>query len=450
MKLTFLGAAGTVTGSRYLLETRGGRFLVDCGLFQGIKAYRERNWDDPPFEPSSIDAVILTHAHIDHTGWLPLLVRKGYRGPVYCTPATKELCAIMLPDSGYLQEEEARYLNEHNLSKHSPALPLYTRENAEKSLELLRPVPFEAPHDAGSARLTFTRAGHILGSASVHLQAEGKTIVFSGDIGRQCDPVMRPPVPFDCADYLVVESTYGNRRHADTDPADELGEVIRRTVDRGGIVVIPSFAVGRSQMLLHLIARLVRAGAVPQVPTYLNSPMAINATSIYCEHAGEHRLNEKECHRMFAAAEMVKSPEASRALNTNDGPSIIISASGMATGGRVVHHLKTMLPDPRNTVLFAGFQAPGTRGEALVNGVDEVKIHGRYIPVRAEIVNLHNVSAHADYVELLEWLGHCNGRPRRTFITHGEPSAADAMRQHIRDNLGWSVHIPEYRESVEL
>jgi len=450
MKLTFLGAAGTVTGSRYLLETQGKKFLIDCGLFQGIKAYRQRNWDDPPFDPATIDAVVLTHAHIDHTGWLPRLARQGYRGPVYCTSATRDLSGIMLPDSGYLQEEEARYLNEHKLSKHSPALPLYTREDAQKSLRLLRSVAFDTEHEACGVSIRFTRAGHILGSASVHVRAGGKTLLFSGDIGRQCDPLMRPPVSFDRADYLVVESTYGNRRHAHTDPAEQLGEVIRRTIEREGIVVIPSFAVGRSQMLLHLIARLEESGDIPTVPTYLNSPMAIDATHIYCEHAGEHRLNEQECHRMFATAEMVKSPEASRALNTNDGPAIIISASGMATGGRVVHHLKTMLPDPRNTVLFAGFQAPGTRGEALVHGVDEVKIHGQYVPVRAEIVNLHNVSAHGDYVEILEWLGQCGCRPQTTFIVHGEPAAADAMRQHIRDNLGWTAQIPEYRESVEL
>jgi metallo-beta-lactamase family protein len=451
MKLTFYGAAGTVTGSKYLLETGSKALLIDCGLFQGIKTYRERNWDDPPFDLDGIDAVILTHAHIDHTGYLPRLVKQGYSGPVYSTLATLELCQVLLPDSGYLQEEEAKYLNKHRLSRHEPALPLYTQEEAEKSLKFFQTVGFAETIDLGDGvSFRFFRAGHILGSAYVELTAGGKTIIFSGDIGRQDDPMMRPPVPFERADYLVVESTYGNRRHPDIDPAVELGDVIRRTAERGGTVVIPSFAVGRAQLILHLISELSKTGEIPEVPVYLNSPMAINATNIYCAHAGEHKLDETQCGEMFAIAEMVKSPVASRALNTNQGPAVIVSASGMATGGRVVHHLKTLLPDPRNTVIFAWFQAPGTRGEALVNRVEEVKIHGEYVPVRAEIADLDNMSAHGDYLEILDWLGQCGNRPQRTFITHGEPAAADAFRQHIRDNLGWSAQVPQHGESVSL
>ncbi len=450
MRLTFLGAAGTVTGSRYLLETRTTRLMIDCGLFQGIKRLRELNWADPPYDPADVDAVVLTHAHLDHTGWLPVLARGGFEGPVFCTGATAQLCGILLPDSGHLQEEEAEYLNRHRLSKHHPALPLYTREQAQRTLGRLRTAAFEEPFDVGDARVTFFRAGHILGSAWVRVEAEGLTLLFSGDVGRPIDPVMRPPVPPVAADVVLVESTYGNRRHEPVDPADQLADIVRRTFDRGGVLLIPSFAVGRSQLILHLLARLTDDGRIPRVPTYLNSPMAIDATEIYCEHAGEHRLDEAQCRRMFAAAEMVRSSEASKALNTTEGPAVIISASGMATGGRVVHHLKALLPDPRHTVLFAGFQAPGTRGEALVSGAEEVRIHGQDVVVRAEIVNLHNVSAHADRDELIAWLASGRLAPRRVFVVHGEPAAADALRQRLHARFGWNARVPHYRETVEL
>jgi len=450
MKLTFLGAAGTVTGSKYLLDTGERRILIDCGLFQGRKEYRLRNWEDPPFDPQDIDAVVLTHAHIDHTGFLPVLYKHGYRGPIYSTVGTFELCEILLPDSGYLQEEEARYLNKHRLSKHEPALPLYTQEEAEACLKLFRAADMDSPLGIDGVDVHFTRAGHILGSACVHVTAKGRRIVFSGDIGRQHDAVMRPPVPFDEADYLVVESTYGNRLHEGIDPAAELRDVIRRTTERKGTVVIPAFAVGRTQAILHLISELLKAGEIPDVPVFLNSPMAIDATHIYCKHAGEHRLNEDQCGEMFRVADMVKSTEASKALNTNDGPAVIVSASGMATGGRVVHHLKTLLPHPDNTIVFAGFQAPGTRGDTLVKGAETVKIHGQVVRVRAKILDLDNMSAHADYEELLEWMGQCGCTPNRTFITHGEPDAARAFHDHIEEKLGWKCHIPRHEETVEL
>jgi metallo-beta-lactamase family protein len=451
MKLSFFGAAGTVTGSKYLLTVGRKRILVDCGLFQGIKTYRERNWAATPFDPKRLDAVVLTHAHLDHSGYLPVLVKNGYRGPVYCTTATFELCRILLRDSGYLQEEEARFLNKKRLTKHTPALPLYTQAEAEATLKRFETVPFDTDLELGrGARVRMTRAGHILGSACVQLNVRGRTIVFSGDVGRPDDPVMRPPVPIAHADYLVVESTYGNRRHPPVDPETVLRKAIQRTVGRSGTLVIPAFAVGRTQTVLHLIAQLRKRGRLPEVPVYLNSPMAINATGVYCDHAGEHRLSERLCAESFAVAEFVRTKEASKALNTNDGPAVIVSASGMATGGRVVHHLKTLLPDPRNTVLFTGFQAPGTRGEALLSGAEEVKIHGEYVPVRAEIVELPNLSAHADYLELLDWLGHFERGPRRTFITHGEPAAADAFRHHLMSNLGWPCHIPEHKETVTL
>jgi metallo-beta-lactamase family protein len=451
MQIDFLGAAGTVTGSKYLVTVNQRRIMIDCGLFQGVKNVRQRNWDDPPFDPASIDAIVLTHAHIDHTGYLPVMCKRGYRGPIYSSPATLELCRILLPDSGYLQEEEAHFLNKHKATKHDPALPLYTQKEAEETLKYFKPVAFDTDVELnGGISFRYTRAGHILGSACIHLQAEGKTILFSGDVGRPNDPVMKAPVPAKHADYLVVESTYGNRLHPEVDPTIELSEVIARTVARMGVVVIPSFAVGRTQSMLHLMAELRDAGAIPEVPIYLNSPMAINATEIYCAHAGEHRLNVQQCGEMFRIAEMVRSPEASKALNSTDGPAIIISASGMATGGRVVHHLKTLLPDRRNTVVFVGFQAPGTRGEAMLSGAEEVKIHGQLVPVRAEIVELQGLSAHADYNELLGWLGNIDPAPSRVFVTHGEPRAADAFRQKLQHQLGWHAEIPEYRETVTI
>ncbi|HEX5133222.1 MAG TPA: MBL fold metallo-hydrolase [Candidatus Krumholzibacteria bacterium] len=447
MKISFLGAAGTVTGSKYLLENGKQKILIDCGLFQGLKNLRKRNWDEPPFDVAEIDAVVLTHAHIDHTGYLPVIAKKGYRGPVYCTAATKDLCGILLPDSGHLQEEEARFLTKHKYARHDPALPLYTREDAEACLSLLRPVEFDTEMDLGDG-LTFRYrpAGHILGAAWVTFVQNGFRVVFSGDVGRHDDPLMRPPVPIEHADVLICESTYGNRRHPDTNPADELRDVIRRTHARGGTLVIPAFAVGRTQALLHLISELGKAGAIPKQPVYLNSPMAIDATNIYCAHADEHKLTDAMCGEMFSAAEFIRSEEASRALNTTDGPAIIIAGSGMATGGRVVHHLRTLLPDPINTVLLAGFQAPGTRGEALHHHAESVKIFGEYVPVRAEIKELHAMSAHADYVELINWLRSVKSKPKRVFITHGETTAADAFRKHLDREFGWDAEIPEYRE----
>jgi len=451
MNLAFYGAAGTVTGSKYLLTNSNKKVLVDCGLFQGLKTLRQRNWEDPPFDIAEIDAVVLTHAHIDHTGYLPVLSKKGYRGPVYCTPATRDLCGIMLPDSGHLQEEEAHYLTRHKYSKHDPALPLYTREDAENCLKLIRTVPFDEDFDLGQGlRFRYSRAGHILGSAWVTFMQDGFRVVFSGDVGRQDDPIMRPPVPIENADVLLCESTYGDRLHPETHPAVMLRDVIRRTAKRGGTVVIPAFAVGRTQALLHIISELHKAGEIPNIPVFLNSPLAIDATNIYCEHAGEHKLNEQMCGDMFHIAEFVRSEEASRALNSRDDSAVILAGSGMATGGRVVHHLRMLLPDAANTVLLAGFQAPGTRGEALQNHADEVKIFGEYVPVRAEVVELQAMSAHADYQELLAWLSSIRSKPKRVFITHGEPASADAFRKKADRRFGWRAEVPEYKQIVRL
>ena len=452
MKLAFLGGTGTVTGSKYAVTHDGRTLLVDCGLFQGYKPLRLRNWAPLPVSPASLASVVLTHAHLDHTGYLPLLAKQGFRGPVYCTPATSELAAILLPDSGHLQEEEAEYANRRGFSKHHPALPLYTQEDAERSLRLFEPVPFDREFEpAPGVCVQFSSSGHILGSAFVTLRARERTLVFSGDLGRPHDSIMRPPARIDAADYLLIESTYGNRLHKSVDPREQLGDVIRRTAARGGVVVVPSFAVGRAQALLYAIHLLKQEGAIPPLlPVYLNSPMAADATDIYHRHRAEHRLTPQQCEAMCRAATIVNSADESRALNGKQFPMVIIAASGMATGGRVLHHLKAFAPDPRNTILFSGYQAGGTRGASIVQGATEVKIHGAYVPVRAEVAQLDNLSAHADYAETLEWLRGFASRPKRTFVTHGEPDAADALRRRIADTLGWACELPEYRDTIEL
>ena len=451
LELTFLGATGTVTGSKYLLRASGQAVMVDCGLFQGLKQLRLRNWSPLPIRASDVQAVVLTHAHLDHTGYLPLLVKQGFPGPVHASAATAELCAILLPDSGHLQEEEARYANKRGFSKHKPALPLYTVEDAQSCLKRFAPVRFNEEIDiATSFKTRFMPAGHIVGASIVSLSAGGARIVFSGDLGRSDDAVMRPPSRVEETDYLVVESTYGNRRHPSGDAEEEFADHLNRALRRDGVVIVPSFAVGRAQTLLHFIARLKARRAIPDVPVFLNSPMAMNATRIYCEYRSEHRLTQEECTAACSAAKTVNTPDESRALNARSGPMIIISASGMVTGGRVVHHIKAFAPDPRNMILLPGFQAAGTRGASLASGADAVKIHGEYIPVRAEVVRMDGLSAHADYAEILEWLKGFTKPPRETFVTHGEPAAADEMRRRIVETLGWKVRVPEYGEKMNL
>jgi metallo-beta-lactamase family protein len=451
MKITFLGATGTVTGSKYLVECGTTRVLVDCGLFQGLKQLRLRNRAPLPFEPRDVDAVLLTHAHLDHSGYLPLLVKNGFRGPVYCTSATRDFCAILLPDSGHLQEEEAGFANRHGFSRHSPALPLYTRADAERCLGQFEPR--ECGNEtvlSDDLRFRLHPAGHLLGAAMVHLFGGGSDTLFSGDLGRPQDLLLPPPTVIEEASHLVVESTYGNRLHTDSDPLDLLEKVVTSTARRGGSVVIPSFAVGRAQLVLLLLHQLKSAGRIPNMPVFLDSPMAIRATEVFSRHVADHRLERTECDAVCATAKVVNSVEESKAIDRMQFPRIILSASGMATGGRVLHHLKVLAPDPRNTVLFVGFQAAGTRGAAMIAGAKSVKIHGQYVPVRAEVAVLDNLSGHADYREILEWLGHFRRPPRSTFITHGEPVAADALRLRIEERLGWHCVVPEYRESVEL
>lgn len=451
MKLTFLGATGTVTGSKYLLASGTKKILVDCGLFQGYKQLRLRNWAGLPVDPRKIDAVVLTHAHIDHSGYLPLLIKNGFSGRVYSTHATRDLCGILLPDSGHLQEEEAEFANRHGFSKHSPARPLYTEEDGKRALRAFTPVAFghDVPLDK-HLTLRFSPSGHILGSAFVLIKDASTSILFSGDIGRPNELIMPAPEKIAGADYLVLESTYGDRRHDVTDPRKIMASIIQRTAKRKGVVIIPAFAVGRAQTLLYYIHLLKAERAIPDIPVYLNSPMATDVTRIYHKYRSEHRLTPEQCDAMCSAARIVNSAEESIQLNEKPGPMIIISASGMATGGRVVHHLKKFAPDPRNTILFAGFQAGGTRGATIMSGAESVKIHGEYVPVRAEVAAIDNLSAHADYQEILDWLSHFKKPPRATFITHGEPSASDALRHRVEETMRWRCTVPEYRQSVKL
>ena len=451
MRLTFMGAAGTVTGSRYLVEHEGKRVLVDCGLFQGLKQLRLRNREPFPVPAASIDAVVLTHAHIDHSGYLPALARQGFAGPVYATAATRDLSAVMLPDSGHLQEEDAYYANRHGFSKHHPALPLYTEEDARQVLPRFRTRSFgEAFEPVPGLEVRFSLAGHILGAASVHVQGDGQSLLFSGDLGRDDDILMRPPEAPPAADCVVLESTYGDRMHEPADAATQFAEVINRTAARGGIVVVPAFAVGRAQALLYLLATLKQAHRIPDLPVFLNSPMAADVTAIYHRHRGEHRLDPEQCSLMCHAAKVVNTVEESRKLNDMRFPSVIVSASGMATGGRVVHHLKAFAPDPRNTILLAGYQAAGTRGASLAGGAREIKIHGEYVKVRAEVASLGSLSAHADRGELLRWIGRLPAPPKRVFLTHGEPVAADSLRLAIEERHQWPCSVAEQMQAVDL
>ena len=449
--LQFLGAAGTVTGSRYLVESSGKRILVDCGLFQGYKLLRERNRANFPVPPESIDTLLLTHAHLDHSGYIPALVRNGFRGKVICTPATLDLCSLLLPDSGHLQEEEAKYARKKGYSKHSDPAPLYTAEDAEVALKRFVAHDFDSEVEvAEGIRARFHHAGHLLGAAQISLELEGTKLHFSGDLGRVHDPMLRPPQPLQEADVLVCESTYGNRAHARVDAEAELAPIIRRVAARGGVIVIAAFAVGRAQGLMLHIARLRQRGEIPAIPVYLNSPMAIDATEIYHRYHDEHHVTDAECQAMYELATMVRTVDESKALNMRKGPMIIISASGMLTGGRVLHHLLAFGADPRNAILLSGYQAGGTRGAALAAGADHLRIFGQDVPIHAEVVALGSFSGHADADEIMAWMAGATREPRNVYVTHGDPDASDALRARIGRELGWPVRVPEHLERVNL
>ncbi|MCH8179423.1 MAG: MBL fold metallo-hydrolase [Proteobacteria bacterium] len=449
--LTFYGATATVTGSKTLVEVAGKRLLVDCGLFQGFKTLRERNWAPLPFDPASLDAVLLTHAHIDHSGALPLLMRQGFKGRIWTSAASRELCEILLQDTAHLQEEEARYRNRHGATKHSPAQPLYTVQDARHSLEHMHAIGHDGMLQLGDGvEVQFTSAGHILGASSVRVAHEGRSVLFSGDLGRDDDLVMLPPTTGQQADWVVVESTYGDRQHIDVDPVEQLGDIVRRTAARGGVVIIPAFAVGRTQGLLYALYRLRQAGAIPELPVVLDSPMGIAATGLYERHCELHRLSREECDGIRHMTRFVRDVEESKALMRQRYPMVIIAGSGMVTGGRVLHHLANYGPHTRNSVVLSGFQAGGTRGAALADGAKAVKLFGEYVSIRAEVTQIEGLSAHADQSGLLGWLQALGQAPQQVFVTHGEPQAADTLRLRITETLGWKARVPDYRETFRL
>jgi metallo-beta-lactamase family protein len=450
IELGFHGAAGTVTGSRYVLRSRDAQILVDCGLFQGYKHLRLRNRAAFPVPPNGIDAVVLTHAHIDHTGYLPAFVRDGYDGAIIGTAATCDLAAILLRDSAHLQEEEAAQANRHGWTKHKPALPLYTAFDAERAIAHLESRDFGVPFSAAGFSHTFRHAGHILGAASLTVERDGVTVAFSGDLGRTHDPLLPAPVKVAHADYVVLESTYGDRTHPRDDVQSALGEIVRRTSARGGAVIIPSFAVGRAQSVLYHLHALRTRGDIPHLPIFIDSPMAGSVTRLMHTHAADHLLSAEQCREVFDAATITNSVQESKAIDRRNGPMIIISASGMMTGGRVLYHVERFGGDHRNTILLVGHQAGGTRGEALLRGARQLRIHGRHVPIHAEVAMLPGLSAHADADELMSWLRGFESAPRRVFLTHGEPPAADALRLRIEEELGWPVTVPEHNDVVRL
>ncbi|MEO6334950.1 MAG: MBL fold metallo-hydrolase [Pyrinomonadaceae bacterium] len=464
-KITFYGGVGTVTGSKYLLENNGRKILVDCGLFQGLKELRERNWQDPAFDPRSIDAVIITHAHIDHTGWLPRLVNLGFQGPVFTSKATADLLKILLPDSARLQEEDADYRNRHNLTRHSPALPLYDENDARRTLELVRPVANDgaAIDVAEGFKAGFLVAGHIIGASMVLVEmntptaATGSTrFLFSGDLGHYDQPIVKDPAPPPACDYLMVESTYGNRLHGDVSSDDQMARIINEAAGRNAPILIPAFAVGRTQEVLYLLRELEEAKRIPILPVIVDSPMASQATQVYSRWNEEHDeeyasiLRKKQHPLRTHSMSTTSTRDESKRLNEMKGTRIIISASGMMTGGRVLHHAMRVLPNENATVIFVGYQAAGTTGRRIQEGEREVRIMKNWIPVRCHVEKVEGFSAHADWKAVIRWLEGLPAAPKTVFTTHGEPDAAAAMAEHIRVRFGWNVVVPGYEQSVEL
>ena len=450
MQISFYGAADTVTGSRHLVRIGDQSILLDCGLFQGFKVLRERNWQPPPRELLEADAVVLSHAHLDHSGWLPALVKQGFRGPIFASPATRDLAEVLLLDSAHLQEEDARRANRYGYSRHAKALPLYTQRDVQRTLARFQPLPPGREQTLGKLRIALTPVGHLLGACAVRLQSGNERLVFSGDVGRQDDLLMPAPQPLPDADVLLIESTYGNRVHPKEDVAARLAQINRDTVGRGGSVLLPAFAVGRAQALLLVLQRLKAAGQIPpDLPVYLDSPMAVQATALYHKHRRLLRLGAREAEHLSDGVHLIADTRQSMRLLRSRWPSVIVSASGMATGGRVLHHLKAMAPIAKHHIVFAGFQVGGSRGAHLVAGAGDVKIHGEYVPVRAQVSQLEGFSGHADADELLAWMRALRQPPRQTYVVHGEPDAADALRLRIQDDLGWQVRVPQHGETVE-
>jgi metallo-beta-lactamase family protein len=445
VNITFLGGSATVTGSKYLVQHEDQSLLVDCGLFQGYKQLRLRNWTPLPVVPNHIQAVLLTHAHLDHSGYLPLLAKQGFSGRVYASRGTRDLCRILLPDSGHIQEEDAEFANRHAFSKHAPALPLYTRQDALDALPLINTVEYgHVVTPMPGWKATFSPAGHILGASSILLEVAGRRILFSGDLGRPDDLIMSPPEAAPQADTVLIESTYGDRIHPKEDVLAELGPALQRVAKRGGVAVVPVFAVGRAQALLHAINLLKMTGELPtSLPVFLDSPMAVHTTHLFEHHPGEHRLSLHDTHALTRSATMVSSTDESRALAARHGPMVILSASGMATGGRVLHHLAHYAGNHRNMVILTGYQAPGTRGATLASGAKSVRIHGRDVAVNAEVVQLQSASAHADANQLLAWLRTMPQAPDQVYVVHGEAGPADTLRGRIKRELGWRAVVPE-------
>ena len=446
VNITFLGGANTVTGSKYLVRHDGHSLLIDCGLFQGYKLLRLRNWTPLPVAPDAVDAVILTHAHLDHSGYLPLLIKEGFTGPVYASAGTQALCKILLPDSGHIQEEDAAFANRHGFSKHAPALPLYTRQDALDCLPHIKAVHMGATFQPIPGwRVTLSGAGHILGASSVLLEVAGRRILFSGDLGRPDDSIMFPPDKPPAADTVLIESTYGDRQHPMENLAAELGPALHRLAARGGVAVVPVFAVGRAQAVLHAIAQLKTSGQIPHaLPIFLDSPMAVHTTHLFEQHHGEHRLDAREVHALSHSATMVQTTDESKALGRRHGPMVILSASGMATGGRVLHHLALHAGNHRNMVIITGHQAPGTRGARIANGEKSIRIHGQDIEMRAEVVQITSASAHADANQTLAWLRSMEHAPEQVYVVHGEMEAADILRQRIAHELRWNASVPDH------
>jgi len=459
LSLKFFGAAGTVTGSKHLVSMNDRRVLLDCGLFQGLKDLRQRNWAPPPFRPTDVDAVLVSHAHIDHSGALPLLVRHGFEGRVLCTPGTADLLRVMLLDSAHLQEEEAQFANRHGHSKHRPALPLYTSADAENALHLVETRSYGETFDVTDGfAAVFRRAGHILGSATIEVRLEARKpvrLVYSGDLGRWGRPILRDPELVPRADVLLVESTYGDRLHA-TRPEEALAEVVRNAAELGQVLLVPAFAVGRTQELIWTLRQLEESGRIPTLPVFVDSPMAIDVSDIYCRHPEDHDLamteimDRRRCPLCCKRYHLLRTPAESMSLNERKGPMIIISASGMATGGRILHHLKLRLPSEHTTVLLTGFQAAGTRGRSLQEGAREIRIHGQNVPVRAKIVTIDGLSAHADRDEILRWVRGFERAPRQTYVVHGEPRQAQHLAATLQHELGWRAGVAEDRAHVSL